>query len=1197
MSIRPGLAVIHANRVEDLRDLVVDWLRRHPLRPLETEVVWVQSNGMTQWLQLALADSGGLGISAAISPQLPARFLWSAYRAVLGPGQVPEESPFDKAKLVWRLFRLLPECLADDRFAPLRHFLDGSGAEDAAARKRYQLARSLADLFDQYQVYRADWLMDWGRGEDRLGDGRGGFATVPAEQAWQPRLWREILADLPEDQRPFHRAALHERFIEALARADQRAEGLPRRIVVFGISSLPQQMLRALAGLARFVQIVLCVHDPCRHYWADLIEERGFFRFVVPDESAAGASPFDANPLLAAWGKQGRDYIRSLEVFDDRIDLFDDYGEEGNRTLLQQVQQAILEREPLPGCPEKAAVVPAADRSIVFHIAHSPQREVEILHDHLLALFAESGEAALAPRDVIVMVPDIHRYAPYIRAVFGSIDVGDPRYIPFSLADQRERGRNPLALAVEWLLHLPEARLTVTELLDLLEVPALRRRFGIDEEDLPKLHTWIEGSGIRWGLHAEQRSRLGLPQGFEQNSWRFGLARMLWGYAVGRGAAWQDPSAGGERAGEGPQRSPHGEIEPYDEVGGLEAALVGPLAALFETLDRHWRILAAPAQPCEWGDRLRRLLEDFFAPEDEEDLLILERLWESLERWEDACVEARLSEPLPLVVVREDWLAGLDEPGLSQRFLAGGVHFCTLLPMRAIPFPVVCLMGMNDGDYPRSQPPLDFDLMAGNPRPGDRSRREDDRYLFLEALLSARRQLYVSWVGRSVQDNGECPPSVLVAQLREYLAAGWRAEESDDSLQPCGSDPLPANGSQDPGQILLRRLTVEHPLQPFSPRYFLGPSACGHDPRLFTYAHEWRGIHDGGKTATEPAPLPPIERDAPLSLKILAGFLRRPVQSFFTERLRVRFDEEHAPAEDLEPFAFDGLQRFRLGSELLDSLAQADADWEEVTAECVARQRRRGELPMGAFAEKAMAEYLVPARATWQRAQELWREWQRVTGPVELRLQFSLPDGPTLLLEDWLGGLRSDGRGRLAWIGLRPQPVRQGNNVKWQVLVEPWVSHLAACAAGIELWSFLVGPEASFRFPPVPSELARARLDTLVAAWDAGMRWPLPLACKTAFVWLSKADDPDAALRAARQTYEGDSERFGGEVQEDSYLTRAYPDFARLTAPPSMTGLEGFPDGAKIQADRPAGGLGFFDWARLLYRPLFESVGPEGVSR
>jgi exodeoxyribonuclease V gamma subunit len=1185
--------------MEDLRDLVVDWLRRQPLRPLETEVVWVQSNGMAQWLQLALAESGGLGISAAISPQLPAHFLWSAYRVVLGPGQVPEESPFDKEKLVWRLFRLLPQCLTDDHFAPLRHFLDGSGAEDGVARKRYQLARSLADLFDQYQVYRADWLMDWGRGEDRLGDGRGDFATVPAEHAWQPRLWREILADLPEDQRPLHRAALHERFLEALARADQRAEGLPRRIVVFGISSLPQQILRALAGLARFTQILLCVHDPCRHYWADLIEEREFFRFVVPDQLAAGVSPFDAHPLLAAWGKQGRDYIRSLEEFDDRVDLFNDYGEEENRTLLQQVQQAILEREPLPECPEQAAVVPAADRSIVFHIAHSPQREVEILHDHLLALFAESSEVVLAPRDVIVMVPDIHRYAPHIRAVFGRFDAGDPRYIPFSLADQRQRGHNPLVLAVEWLLHLPEARLTVTELLDLLGVPALRRRFGIDEEDLPKLRTWIEGSGIRWGLHGEQRSRLGLPHGFEQNSWRFGLARMLWGYAVGRGVAWRDPSAGGgaadwEQAGEGPQRSPHAEIEPYDEVGGLEAALIGPLAALFDTLDRHWRILASPAQPCEWGDRLRRLLEDFLAPEDEEGLLILERLWESLERWEDACVEARLFEPLPLEVVREAWLASLDEPGLSQRFLASGVHFCSLLPMRAIPFPVVCLMGMNDGDYPRSQPPLDFDLMAmGNSRPGDRSRREDDRYLFLEALLSARRQLYVSWVGRGVQDNRECPPSVLVAQLREYLADGWRAEESDDSLQPCGSDALATNGAQDPGRVLLRRLTVEHPLQPFSPRYFLRPSVCGHDPRLFTYAHEWRGVHDGGKAVIRLTPLPPIERDVPLRLKILADFLRRPVRSFFTERLRVCFDEEHAPAEDLEPFAFDGLERYRLGSELLDSLAQAEADWEEVSEECLARQRRRGELPMGAFAEKAMAEYFFPTRATWQRAQELWREWpQRVARPVELRLQFLLPDGPALLLEDWLGGLRSDGRGRLAWIGLRPQPVRQGNSAKWQVLVEPWVSHLAACAAGIELWSFLVGPEASFRFPPLPSKLARARLETLVAAWDAGMRWPLPLACKTAFVWLGKADDPDAASRAARQTYEGGSERFG-EVQEDPYLTRAYPDFACLTSPSSMTGLESFPDGLGIQADRSAGGLGFFDWARLLYRPLFESVGPE----
>ncbi|KTT45616.1 exodeoxyribonuclease V subunit gamma, partial [Pseudomonas oryzihabitans] len=252
-------------------------------------------------------------------------------------------------------------------------------------------------------------------------------------------------------------------------------------------------------------------------------------------------------PLLASWGKQGRDYIHLLDEFDEpdgyrrlfedlnggRIDLF---GETEPQHLLGQLQDDILELRPLSETRERwPAVDPARDKSMRFHVAHSPQREVEILHDQLLARF--SSDSSLRPRDVIVMVPDIDAYAPHIRAVFGQLERGDPRFIPFSLADQHQRGFQPLLIALEHLLQLPDSRFALSEILDLLDVPALRARFGLREGDLPTLHLWLEGAGVRWGLDAEQRSRLDLPEGLTQNTWRFGLRRMLLGYAVGSGAA------------------------------------------------------------------------------------------------------------------------------------------------------------------------------------------------------------------------------------------------------------------------------------------------------------------------------------------------------------------------------------------------------------------------------------------------------------------------------------------------------------------------------------------------------------------------------------------------------------------------------------------------------------------------------------
>ncbi len=523
----PGLMVVHGNHLEDLRELAVEWMRRHPLAPLENEVVLVQSNGIAQWLKLALAAQDSCGIAAAIQVELPARFLWQTYRAVLGSESIPLESPLDKAPLTWRLMRLLPNLLSGAEFAPLRRFL----ADDSDLRKRHQLAERLADLFDQYQVYRADWLTDWAEGRDQLRTSRNGAKPLDEAVRWQPALWRALLEDVGREHLGESRAGVHPRFVAHLRNVDEKPYGLPRRVIVFGISSLPAQMVEALAALARFSQVLLCVHNPCQHHWGDIVPDQDLLRHQYRRQQrkggmAPGLSADElhqhAHPLLAAWGKQGRDYINLLDQHDDpehyrerfaafgqRIDLFD----EGDTThLLGQLQDDILELRTLAESRDTwPPLDPATDQSLRFHIAHSAQREVEILHDQLLARF--SADPSLRPREIIVMVPDVNAYAPHIQAVFGQYAQDDTRYIPFTLADQGQRGCEPLLIAVEHLLKLPEGRLTVSEVLDLLDVPALRARFAIDESELPTLHRWIEGAGIRWGLDGGGRAGGGPPGG------------------------------------------------------------------------------------------------------------------------------------------------------------------------------------------------------------------------------------------------------------------------------------------------------------------------------------------------------------------------------------------------------------------------------------------------------------------------------------------------------------------------------------------------------------------------------------------------------------------------------------------------------------------------------------------------------------
>jgi exodeoxyribonuclease V gamma subunit len=1093
--IAPGLLILHGNQLEQLRAAVFGWLRGHPLDPLETDILLVQSNGVAEWLKIALAEE--MGVCAATRVALPARFLWQAYRAMLGRERVPRISAFDKGPLTWRLMRLLPALLADETFAPLRHFLS-----DGDPDRRLQLAERLSDLFDQYQVYRADWLADWAAGRDLMRCPRGIEYPLPEGQRWQGALWRAVVASVPEEERALGRASVHTEFVRAVEAGAQPVAALPRRVVLFGVSALPYQTLQALASLARFTQVIVAVPNPCRYYWGDIIDGRDLLRAARRRQQPRNgidlaAVPLEelhahSHPLLASWGRQGRDYIRMLDEFDEassaagdgdhlRVDLFSD--DEGD-TLLRQLQGAV--RDLLPLAEHDFPPPDADDRSIVFHIAHSVQREVEVLHDQLLAMFAT--DASLRPRDVVVMVPDIDVFTAAIHAVFGQYKRGDARHIPFEIGDVNDRSVNPLLVALEWLLRLPQQRCRQSEVRDLLDVPAVAQRFGLAPDDLPILGQWIEGSGVRWGLDRRHREGLGLGPAGEQNAWIFGIRRMLLGYASGTGAAF-------------------GDIEPYGEVGGLDAALAGSLAQLVESL-LAWRAALAQARtPAEWGAQARALLAAFFDAREEADRLTLNQLNDTLNAWLETCEGAGFDEEVPLSVLREAWLGALGEPSLEHQFVSGGVTFCTLMPMRAVPFRVVCLLGMNDGDFPRRASRLDFDLLAlpGMSRPGDRSRRDDDRYLMLEAVLAARDTLYVSWCGRNVRDNSEQPPSVLVAQLMDYLRAGWHLPD------------------------LIAR-TTEHALQPFSRRYF-------EQGGLLTYAGEWRAAH-GEATAEERIELPPFEIDERFRLKLsmLAAFLRQPVRYFFRQRLGVVFGESALVGEDEEPFTLDGLQRYGLEDALLQDAGDEEDDEDKALASLTIRAQRlqrEGVLPIGLIGDRGrdtLVAALLPVRQAWLRLRA------RYPHPAH-----KLPVGLTLegiVLEDWIDQLRSDGSATVWLMQMSSKALDKAGQPRGDKLIGMWLRQLAASAQGATFTGLLVARDAVVTMPPLAQPDAHAVLAGVVALWRANMDGPLPTACKTALALVTGGDAPS--------TYDGGFE-INGEVADES-LARLWPEYAALAA-------------------------------------------------
>lgn len=1115
-----GLVVLHGNRLETLRDITVAWLAEHPLPPFEDEVVLVQSNGIAQWFKMALArpkEAGGLGIAAGVSVELPSRFLWRTYRRVLGDQAVIEESPYAKHRLTWRLMRLLPGLADDPVMAPVVRYL----GRDTDGRKLHAFAARVADLYDQYQVYRADWLSAWEAGRDELPDAlRGDAPPVPEEARWQPFLWRSLQADMEAGGQGWervHRGAVHEAFLAAVeARREAPPPGFPMRIVVFGLSSLPQQTLEALAAMATWAEVILAVMNPCQHYWAEIIEDRELLgasrRRQQPKPGMPAQPAYEdlhqyANPLLAAWGKQGRDFIRLLDEIDDPSEYAKKMAEAGSRvdafeapgtaTVLGAMQTGVLELEPRPA---QQVALPAEDASLRFSICHSAQREVEVLHDMLLEMFdaAHAAGRPLKPSDVIVMVPEIEAYAPIVEAVFGEIPPSDPRHVPIAIADRTARRADPVMRAVEFVLRLPEAKLPLSEVLDFLDLPVVARKLGLKPTQVPVLREWIEGAGIRWGLDATHREQLGLGAAGEQNTWWFGLRRMLLGYMTGDAAATDT-------------------IEPYAEVGGLEADAVGALYTLLERLRYHASLLREPASPAEWGERVRAVMADFLAPKDDAELVIAERLSKTLADWLDACETASMEDAIDVAVVREALLAGLDEVRLSQRFLGGGVMFATLMPMRAIPFEVVVLMGMNDGDYPRTRTPTDFDLMAlpGRHRPGDRSRRDDDRYLFLEALLSARRQLLISWCGRNVRDNTTRPPSVLVGQLRDYLDAVYAGQ-----------------GKYKASHLL----TTQHPLQPFSRRYAEGQSA--------TFRHEWVQLHGEAKPEVPLLPAPPTER---LTDVDLSDLLKHPVRRFFGSRLGLSLTQQDDQAQDHESFGLNHLDAYKATEAVVhEMMLRPDRDPYELIEAAIARLRRSGALPLCRAAE-------APAEMIRGAAVQIAAEWQRWNANAPLlqmqpRIELEVGDTAIELLAPALRRVADGELARVTWSAGAMMAMRNRRpEIRLDKLARYWPAHLLAQAAGEPVRTVILSPGGSVGLQPVELDEAIAHLSTLVDAWQTNLTKPLPVGPKSAMAFVEAQQKAEGTgLKAARGAYEPNAFRSTPGEQDDPHNARVYPSFESL---------------------------------------------------
>ena len=551
--------------------------------------------------------------------------------------------------------------------------------------------------------------------------------------------------------------------------------------------------------------------------------------------------------------------------------------QDNSPTLLHRLQSDMLHNRPEKGLHDGQ---PAADDgSIIVVSCHSRLREVEVLKDHILDWLHR--DPTLELRDIVVMAPDIQEYAALIPAVFNDLQ--------HSIADRSLRRKNGVLAAFLAFLDIFGGRFGWMEVLDLLQKDAVFPKFDLTSGDLEQIRHWVTDSGIRWGLSAEQRQGLGLPAN-PYGTWKAGLERLLMGYAID---------------------SPDfvGGILPYTDIEGGSARALGGLCEFISIFAEAEKDLQTAHSLAEWSRLLRHYAGRLFAEEDSPDILELRQILSEL----DAGDVHR--QQVVLAVVRS-WLeTAATETRSASGFLRGQLTFCSMLPMRSIPFRAVCLLGLADGCFPGNDRHATFDLLAVERRLGDRSKRDDDRYLFLEALLAARDLLYISYPGQSAKTNEQTPPSVVVSELLEVLRDEYDLKASD--------------------------LVRQHPLQPFSRRYFTGD-----DPRFFSY--DSLACSTAGRMAEPRQESRPWwsgqlhEKEEIISLTSFFGCLANPQKWFVRNCLGIRLDLGEDLPQESEPFTVDRLDNYAIDQEIVQSLLAGEAE-----DRFFERQRAGGKWPLG----------------------------------------------------------------------------------------------------------------------------------------------------------------------------------------------------------------------------------------------------------
>lgn len=1022
--------------------------------PFVQELVIVPTRGVERWLaqslshRLGAGSRGGDGICAGV------RFVAPHSLVALLTGR-ERDDPWHPDRLVWPLLEQIDAHLDEPWSRTLAEHL-GHGTDDPDGHKagrRYAVARRVAGLFSSYAAQRPSLLTAWGAGQ--LTDG----TTTPLDPdlVWQAQLWR-LLADAVPEPTP---SARHARTVQQLREGQDPAPNaaLPPRISLFGHTRMPVTELELLEALAIHRDVHLWLPQPSDALWQAAAGIPAGVVARADDDSAELVH----HPLLASLGRDARELQRGLPPAEDRTEAGQQLAEAS--TALGWLQHDI-HRNVLPANDIRVQrPVTTDDRSIQVHACHGAARQVEVLREVLTGLLQD--DPTLEPRDILVMCPDIESYAPLVQAAFGlgepsgGTTAGHPAHtLRVKLADRSLAGVNPLFEIASDLVDFAVGRLRVSDLRTLIAREPVRRRFGFDEKDLERIAEWIAEAEIRWGMDDEHRRRFELQE-IDQNTWRFGLRRLLLGVAMS--------SAGGAAV---------GDVLPVDDVESGDIDLIGRFAELVDRIDGALGALQGARTADDWMGALAEGVGGLGA-------VSRETIWQQAQfDRELQIVRATAAGGTDLRVsdVRQLLRARLEGRATRANFRTGTITVCTMMPMRSVPHRVICLLGLDDGVFPRTSGIDGDDVLARNPLTGERDPRSEDRQLLLDAVLAATNHLVVTYTGAGEHTGAERPPA---APLGELIDAARRC-----ATWPEGHD-----------------VVTRHPLQPFDARNLV-PGALG-TAAAFSFdrtalvgarAAQHQRVRDP-RLLRAPLPRQPV---GDINFADLARFFADPAAHFVRRRLDVALPYEEDSVDDAMPITLDGLQKWQIGDRALQESLVGTAPHDITRME-----QLRGAIPPGALGQEVLRTTIDGVKALRDPVVQLLL---RETSSIDLDIR--LPDGRRVT--GTVGDLRGDVHLAITFSTLRAKQRLQSwltllalaagaPDHPWQAAVAGWLRGGKQRQAGYYLTGGL------------DQETATRHLADLVDVHDRGMCDAIPLPLDTSFAYAEKLLQRSGSERVAAE--------------------------------------------------------------------------------